>query len=136
MTFTPEEIQRLRALCDAATDGPWDASDPAMGYVQIMGGFDGDADDNGACVFISTHVADIIDNRDEIANMDFIVAARTVLPAALDEIDRLSASLSKVTAERDAGIEANHALVAANTDLAKKLAEALHDAETSKEAGA
>lgn len=110
-SMTPEEIRRLRALCEAATRGPWvvERSDDGAGLWCVC---------HPETVCYSTTVANFFEGDKE--NADFIAAARSALPTALDEIERLALvnqvyanwaqrdrcnaadALARVTAERDA----------------------------------
>ena len=95
--MTPERIAELRALCDAATPGPW--------YVNRIKGYT----DNQIETTDPAHVArkpwghvvattglgagDVSQQKFE-RDSDFIAAARIALPEALDEIERLRALLA------------------------------------------
>lgn len=92
MSLTPERITELRALITAATPGPWMH----------------DTEGNTGCGTVYTAHEDLYGGDiaepagdlyprggyDPKADMAFIVAARTALPAALDEVERLHAWLS------------------------------------------
>jgi predicted phage gp36 major capsid-like protein len=106
---TPERIAKLRALCEAATPGPWERLDldgaptPRVGYRIVSGGIE------------RSHIA--AESRKDAA---LIAAARSALPEALAEIERLTkerdeairerqldndqdaAEIERLTAERDA----------------------------------
>lgn len=62
--MTNDEIKRLRTICDAATPGPWPATESAIE----------------------------LDGSDAM----FAIAARTALPAALNEIERLRSAVTAV----------------------------------------
>ena len=121
--FTPEVIAQQRAICDAATPGPWEMTE-SEGFCDHVGkacpygkpcedsGCD-DCDDwtwtQGA--FLETgktiYCGDYEGNID--ADIRFCVSARTVLPAALDALEasmqreaEKDAIIARVTAERDA----------------------------------
>lgn len=66
------------------TDGPWEICEPPVGYVQIVGACDGDANDDGSPRYTYTHVCDVIDNQDEQANARLIAAAPALLGALQD----------------------------------------------------
>ena len=95
--FTPEVISQQRAICDAATPGPWAVSVAnEYPYDDIGSGLTGE------------HVA-ICGSKNE--NTQFIITARTVLPAALDALEasmarevEKDATIARLTAERDAAI--------------------------------
>jgi hypothetical protein len=82
---TRDELALLRALCDAATPGPWksgrgyEQSDPGA-YVSAAGG------PIIACDEVAPSPADAA----------LIAEARTALPAALDEIERLRRALGDI----------------------------------------
>ena len=86
-----KERTRLRALCEAATPGPWASDgvsiDPEDGYVFARQG----ANIRGTLI--------VLDDTYERCGSDMllIAAARTALPALLDDSERLDA----VTRERD-----------------------------------
>ena len=101
--MTAERIMELRALCNAATAGPWERSST---HVYHFGKDDG----ANVCSFSSPHALDKYGGTSvgyrEIAigdkglhqacdNADFVIAARTALPDALDEIAALRDALRK-----------------------------------------
>jgi hypothetical protein len=81
---TADDIKAARALCEAATPGPWhhrnEPISPTAGYPWIAGPFDEDT--AGECTIVEWNECG------ELANADaaFIAAARTLLPAALDAL--------------------------------------------------
>jgi len=76
------ELKRLRGLCDAATDGEWSAySAPCC---PDMGGLDAD---NGYKV--CQHQVGRVGHPMLLVDAELCAAARTALPAALDEIEIL-----------------------------------------------
>lgn len=85
--MTDADIKRLRALCEAATPGPWTAQTVC------------DTDSDDWCAVGPTHLyADddpAVDDGDPHpaaeADAAFIAAARTALPALLDEVEGLRA---------------------------------------------
>lgn len=96
--MTDQEMRAARALCEAATPGPWEATElvvhpsfnaPNQPRVKV-GNCDvarmavGGQDDVIAATFCT-----IGKYEHEKRNAAFIAAARTLLPAALDEIERL-----------------------------------------------
>lgn len=99
MTITDDEIKRLRALCEAATPGPYRASNGGLGVVS-------DARDAEWVCRVSRVTP--------VGDADYIAAACNALPKLLDEVallreekavvhrDRLSmrSKLTEVTAER------------------------------------
>jgi len=83
--MSPEEIARLRALCKAATPGPW---------LQPL------EDERGAIVSAAEPEVSLLGlDRDRMAifvneaDADLVVAARTAMPALLDEVERLKAEV-------------------------------------------
>lgn len=104
--MTNEEIARLRALCEKATPGPWkqswmwvDKHSMPMCVEQDDGSGDGPA----VCR---------VDEYDERgpADAEFIAAARTALPAALDEIERMRGVLERISVGHHSGTPENDAL--------------------------
>jgi hypothetical protein len=73
---TDEKTKRLRALCEAATPGPWTHDyDGEQGYA-VRGPSDGQT----VCIGYEEDAA-------------FIAAARTALPEVIDELERLRARI-------------------------------------------
>lgn len=88
MTITTEQIQELRAWCDAATPGPW-KEEPNLG---------------GTPCVISEKTAICCTYRmGGQASVDaaFIAASRTALPQLLDEVSTLRAQLAEAQMEID-----------------------------------
>ena len=85
------------------TPGPWAVHEPATGYVQIRGNFDGDAYDDGSPRYISTHVCDVIDNDKDAANARLIAASPRLLAvlelAMIQHYDYWKAEAQAVIAE-------------------------------------
>ena len=79
---TELDVAAARARCDAATEGPWRAAEQS---------------DREWWGIQSEHVA--LASVFDRPNAEFIAAARTALPAALDEITRLQAALDEARAE-------------------------------------
>lgn len=77
--MTPDDIKRLRALCEQATQpGPWTVNVNDIGK-------DGD----GHCVVLDAHGMWVADCGNAPADAAFIAAARSALPALLDECEAL-----------------------------------------------
>lgn len=76
--MTNDERARLKALCERANAGPWTVQEMPVGWVRV----------NGPLYCI----ADEVESRDG----RFIAAARTALPALLEENERLRALLRKM----------------------------------------
>ena len=77
----------IRAICNAATDGPW-RIEPVLGCKRIQAGKAGVHKQ----AQWKTEVActpGLADEEQDNANATFIATARTALPEALDEIERL-----------------------------------------------
>lgn len=76
-----EELKRLRALADAATPGPWvfKASGDSLRFSMRR--------PPGGTIAVALTA--------EPEDVDFIAAARTALPALLDEVERLRAEVLK-----------------------------------------
>ena len=70
--MTPERIAELRALCDAATPGPWVIED-CLGFTASI-------------VRTGPGVADFMQAR-TVEDNRFVAAARTALPEALDALE-------------------------------------------------
>jgi len=77
--MTDDRIKQLRALCEAATDGPWDSA--RDGVWRWYG-------DNSECV--AGHLTNPM-----APDAAFIAAARTALPEALDDVERLRAQVDE-----------------------------------------
>jgi hypothetical protein len=75
------DVEAIRVRCEAATPGPWYTEDPGP-YTQTVW--------SSAWPPCESRVADFMAPADAL----FLVHARTDLPAALDEIDRLRADLA------------------------------------------
>ena len=90
--MTPTRIAELRALCAAATAGPWEVDGDGRdvcGFRERLGGASGRppyeiTENNGFM------------RNDMAADAAFIAGARTALPEALDEIERLRATLKRI----------------------------------------
>jgi hypothetical protein len=86
--MTPARIAELRALCEAATAGPWRVS---------MTGYSVKSNDDDAPTIAIPHGVSVLTSKQIdrwLANAEFIAAARTALPDALDEIERLRATVA------------------------------------------
>ena len=82
---TREGRDQLRALTDAATEGPWEAGEP-RGW--------GDNDEPQSDIATPAGPLTWDDHSGEVfkpADAAFIAAAREALPQLLDEVERLSA---------------------------------------------
>jgi hypothetical protein len=87
------DIEEAKRICEAATPGPWSPD---------AGGFSSAGEDSTFSVngpdsdfFYLRHYADT----------KFIAYSRTALPAALSEIERLTAALELRTKERDQAVK-------------------------------
>lgn len=85
--MTDIEISRLRELCDAATDGPWERINkvdmPQWVFARTVEP-DWDVGYDGSEPMVDAATPE---------NAEFIAAARSALPVALDEIERLRSLL-------------------------------------------
>jgi hypothetical protein len=99
--MTPEDIAKARALCEAATVPPWKADKKErIGENWMIGSIidtgsaeDGNCYSNWIVTTDCVHASEMI-SGDAKADAEFIAAARTLLPEALDEIERLRKQLS------------------------------------------
>lgn len=80
--MTPAEFAKARALCEAATPGPWalEPNDANWSFVVSEAG------ERNTIGWLPTVIDATIASD---ADRSFIAAVRTLLPAALDEIERL-----------------------------------------------
>lgn len=95
--MTPDEITRLRTLCTAATPGPWRAekySDHSHGAQICTPNGEYVAHFEGSAICISSNPKHCWERTKWKATCDakFVAAARTAIPALLDEIERLRAA--------------------------------------------
>ena len=89
MTWTPERHAEVKARCEAATDGPWKL---VMDYEQL-----GEGPFAESYSFISSIDALPIDPTDwDDVDFVFISYARTDLPDALAEIERLQERVARL----------------------------------------
>ena len=95
--LTPAELDELRALCDAATKGPWERDDIDVStyvYARCVGGCQMRVDRFpvlqirgwGHLSYLGEQKAIEIQN----ANRDFATSARTAMPRLIDEVRRLN----------------------------------------------
>lgn len=93
--LTPEQIKEARALCDAATDGPWRAE-------KGLKNFDTDEGWGSVCTDEESPwwIAKIEHGPRPDEDAAFIAASRTLLPAALDTIEARDATIAVLTHER------------------------------------
>ena len=85
-TWTNERHEAARARCEAATEGPWDDQPNRTDTARVV--LDGDGE-------VLWDAAGLMADADS----EFIAHARTDLPDALDEIERLRA-LTTITKDR------------------------------------
>ena len=122
---TPEELKRLRELCDAATGGEWQRyghiGSGSLARVRAI---------VGKCE--RTHREMFQDVPSDGNDAAFIAAARTALPALLDEVERLKAELAKVREVIDAriGREINSTEDLHDYSVRKREATVIRDAST------
>jgi len=82
--MTKDELNIIRARCDAATPGPWitcSCDDDSFWGATVFAEQEGHDDE---------YIANF--SRDQIADAEFIAHARADVPALLAEIDRLDAA--------------------------------------------
>ena len=70
---TDEDLEKIRAITDGTTPGPWRASPSRTGVVSA-------ADDWWVCT---------VNRVTPVLDVEFIAASRTAVPALLDEVNRL-----------------------------------------------
>ncbi len=93
--MTPEERQAARARCETATPGRWQAK---LGraqeeYFSRFWRIEPQPSEPGTCVSLVFASEPEDDDPADRQDAEFIAQARTDLPRALDEIDRLEACL-------------------------------------------
>ena len=89
MTPPPFEVAAARAVCEAATPGPWIAVQlPARG----VGPWRVDAPDIDCII---GDVGEVGTDPCDAGNAQFIAAARSLLPAAIAEVERLRGLLEE-----------------------------------------
>lgn len=76
-----EELDRLQALCDAATEGPWNVD--KWSATKEPAGVHADGSGETICAFPDE------DNVNDTGNAPFIAVARAALPALITEVKRL-----------------------------------------------
>ncbi len=104
METTKDQIAEWRALCEAATPGPWESSEPyspmitakdpyghGMMHVADIRGW-GHLTGKGSCDLPEGQACAI-----QEANSFFIAAARTGWPAALDALEAAYAEIERLT---------------------------------------
>jgi len=118
------DIAKARALCAAATPGPWTFT-TCYGVATVEHGPDRDA---------IAHAVDYLQVGDEYDNASFIASARTLLPEALDALEqehKMSSSLAERTDEFDVVLDlASSTLSDGSTVEAMRLARGLMAMET------
>jgi hypothetical protein len=104
MEITKEWIDQQRAVCNAATPGPWESSEPyspmvtaqdpyghGMMHIADIRGW-GHLTGKGSCALSEGQACAI-----QEANSFLIAAARTALPAALDALEAAYAEIERLT---------------------------------------
>ena len=101
--MTPEYRMELRELCEKATPGPWEyessgGQDCVWHDVMAAGEeiLNGETQPQLSIVHASYHHQCRAEARQVNADLTFVASARTALPAALDDIDRLEAENKKL----------------------------------------
>lgn len=87
--MTHERIAELKALCDAATPGPW-----RQDYERVIGNGEWIED-----VATAVYTGPPRFHEQRFHDAALIAAARTALPEALAEIERLRAQVAELEAE-------------------------------------
>lgn len=97
------DVPRLRALCEAATAGPWK---PSLDLFEVDEGYEmvvETADPDGPLIRCGTDVLPRGEGGEAAAQRSqgardaaFIAAARSALPIALDEVERLRGALTEI----------------------------------------
>lgn len=83
--MTPEELEKLKQLCNEATPGPWES--------ESYGGAIGDV----AAIFtIATGDDGDVKNAMTVETASFIAASRTAVPALIAEVERLRGLVGEV----------------------------------------
>jgi hypothetical protein len=88
--MTPERIAELRALAAAATPGPWTYQERESNGLRTTRWVRGNNSEWVADLPGAIHL-----QRDKEQDAAFIAAARTALPEALDEIERLNRAIGE-----------------------------------------
>lgn len=87
MEINQEWIDQQRALCEAATRGPWKSSDVRLDGMPVV-----------FCENRRIFDAVVKDGQSAV-DADFIASARTALPAALDALEAAYAEIASLKAE-------------------------------------
>jgi hypothetical protein len=87
MTIDDAELARLRALCEAATPGPWSKGDGKNNARWVVMGH--------YVPICSTELSHAPIGQGQESNVEFIAASRTALPQLLDEVERLRGLLEE-----------------------------------------
>jgi hypothetical protein len=91
MTWTDDDHAKAREVCEAATCGEWVAGTSGIDGAAIYGTY-------GADVDLPYPPPPLVAEVRRDSNRAFITHARTALPAALDEIERLRVLVEKADA--------------------------------------
>lgn len=96
--MTPEQIAEARKIIEAATPGPWSAFKKHKYHETpvILAG--------SPRVKNGIYVCACSGGDDGMDDANFIAVARTLLPQALDEIERLQHALNNLNADADHSI--------------------------------
>ena len=82
--MTDLELEEMRDRCNAASTGPWEACLDGWTVRDVHG------------IHVCSTRSDDNDVEQEVDDQDFIAHARTDLPAALDEIERLKKEIASL----------------------------------------
>jgi hypothetical protein len=107
--MTQQELDALKALADAATPGPWEEVAESGEWWMTT------ATDEDGSLYVIPDTANM--NQ---ADVDFIAASRTAVPALLAEVERLQVAWS---AEHDAYIRADEQARMARREVERLRAE-------------
>jgi hypothetical protein len=93
------DLDKLKALCEAATEGPWDTMGGGKS-IGIVADYEPESPLGSALMIGSCWHNEAI-KQDGYANAAFIKAARTALPELIAEVERLREELAKTGLELD-----------------------------------
>lgn len=99
--MTPEERQRLRALCDAATPGPWRKCSASDGHCPC-GLIMSTSRDTIVCGVADEVMGSEQPQEQRWVDQDFIAASRAAIPALLDALEAAERRYETERAEHEA----------------------------------
>ncbi len=86
--MTPEELNEIKARCEAATSGPWEVIDAPIGMIGAMA-----IAWTGNAIYVGTTWKP---GGGILSNADFIAHACTDIPALLAEVEQLTAENARL----------------------------------------